>query len=85
MNEALNEAVYERFRFIEWDIILASIHSLFKRSIQPSYAYQSKKIIYITVVHQLINGGHPTAVRTYFAALSNQEDSATEILNTVHK
>ena len=38
MNEALNEAVYERFRFIEWDIILASIHSLFKGSIQPSNA-----------------------------------------------
>jgi len=37
MNEALNEAVYERFRFIEWDIILASIHSLFiKGSIQSS-------------------------------------------------
>src|SRR5467141_3575617 len=36
MNEALNEAVYGPFRFIEWDIILASIHSLFKGSIQPS-------------------------------------------------
>src|SRR5712664_585177 len=46
MNEALSEAVYERFRFIEWDIILASIHSLFKGSIQPSNAsYCSPKLI----------------------------------------
>jgi hypothetical protein len=41
MNEALNEAVYKRFRFIEWDIILASIHSLFKGSIQRSNASYS--------------------------------------------
>jgi hypothetical protein len=41
MNKALNEAVYGPFRFIEWDIILASIHSLFKWSIQPSNASYS--------------------------------------------
>jgi hypothetical protein len=42
MNEALNEAVYGPLRFIEWDIILASIHSFkFKGSIQPSNASYS--------------------------------------------
>jgi hypothetical protein len=35
------KAVYERFRFIEWDIILASIHSLFKGPIQRSSASYS--------------------------------------------
>jgi hypothetical protein len=44
MNEALNEAVYGPFRFIEWDITLASIHSLFKGLIQPSNASYSSPI-----------------------------------------
>jgi len=50
MNEALNEAVYERFRFIEWGIILVLIHSLFKGSIQRSNAsYSSPNSAHYTI------------------------------------
>jgi hypothetical protein len=55
VNKIPNEACSKRFRFIELNIMLASIHSLLKGLIQRSNASNSSPMLKVEETHSNIN------------------------------